>query len=367
MAGGLTPTYDWAVKNAHIKNEYIREFMAEFLGTLLLLFFVVGAGLQALLHPDSHAVGVFGVVFGLMVCVFVFGGISGAHLNPAVSVGLAVAGHLKWQKLPLYWVAQMFGGYLGSLIAYGLYRDHIQHDHVEKLWASLQYPMPAPSIPDFDGMVEKPEWYGAIMASMCSGVTSRTFLGIGFVTEIILTAILLMAVMAVIDKGNMKYPPYMIAFSLCLTVAALAMSHSGVTGTILNPARDLSPRLAAATLGWNRQLAFQNVNFNGKRQEWWIIGVFAPPIGAVLGVLIYNFLVGAQLLNNRDDLDQFDTHLSHKMENGEMLTSSQRFIPRTHAPSPVPPAPYNYQSNGQPVGHFNPAFARDVRNHQHQY
>jgi glycerol uptake facilitator protein len=283
-----------------------------------------------------------------MVCIFVFGGISGAHLNPAVSIGLAVAGHLKWQKLPLYFASQIFGGYLGSLVSYGLHKDHLQYNYVMST---------AISIPDFDNLPG--EARGKIMASLSAAGTG-TSLGIGFITEIILTAILLMAVMAVIDRGNMKYPPFMIAFTLCLTVAAMAMAHGTVTGTILNPARDLAPRLAAKTLGWDSRLCFQNVNFSGKSQPWWIVGVFAPPVGAVIGVLIYNFFVGAQLTNNRDDLDDFASSIPNKLENGDMFTSNQRFIPRSYA--------HPNLSNGVPPppavnGHYNPAFVRDPRTH----
>jgi glycerol uptake facilitator-like aquaporin len=68
------------------------------------------------------------------------------------------------------------------------------------------------------------------------------------------------AVMAVIDKGNMKVPPHLVAFLLALTVAALSLTNS-ITGAILNPARDLCPRLAAYTLGWDYRLCFQNVTF----------------------------------------------------------------------------------------------------------
>ncbi|OXA64416.1 probable glycerol uptake facilitator protein [Folsomia candida] len=342
-----TPTYDWAVRNAHIKSDFVREAIAEFLGTLLLLFFVVGSGLGALIHPDSHAVGVFGVVFGLMVCVLIFGGVSGAHINPAVSIGLAVAGHLKWAKVPLYILVQLLGGYLGSLLAYLLYEDHIEN-YVKGLapeWTG--------SIPEYDLNTG-----GKIMASF-SPAGAGTSLGIGVLTEIILTGILLMAVMSVIDKGNMKVPPHLVAFLLALTVAALAMSHSVVTGTMLNPARDFTPRLAAKTLGWDNKLCFQNINFQGKRQEWWLVGVIAPPLGAILGVLIYNFLVGAQLTNNRDELEPNNNVGGGKGENGDWRNNTM-FIPRTGAQPPVHQPP-NY-NQGQINGHYNPGFAPgDVR------
>jgi len=352
---GMTPTYDWAVKNAHINSSYVREALAELFGTFMLLFFVVGAGLQGFLHPDSHAVGVFGVVLGLMVCILIFGGISGAHINPAVSLGLAVAGHLHWAKLPLYVAVQILGGYLGSLLAYGIHKDHLQHR------VDIDTGITDFSIPDWDLARNG----GKIMASM-SAAGVGTSLGIGFLTEIILTAILLMTVMSVIDKGNMKVPTYLVAFLLALTVAALAMSHSAVTGTMLNPARDLTPRLAAKTLGWDRKLCFENVNFRGNAQQWWIVGVFAPPIGAVIGVLLYNFLVGAQLTNNRDELVGVEVNNNNgpaKGDNGDWRHTT--FIPRTGGPPPQPTQQYNpgHQANG----HYNPGFVNHDPRQQRVY
>lgn len=65
---------------------------------------------------------VFGGVFGIMIAVTATGGISGAHINPAVTFGIALSGHLNWFKVPLYWVSQFIGAYCGAGIGFGLYK-----------------------------------------------------------------------------------------------------------------------------------------------------------------------------------------------------------------------------------------------------
>jgi len=341
-----TPTYDWAVRHAHIKNEYVRDFLSEFFGTGMLLFYIGGAACsQVLLHDCSHGIAVAGVILGLMTSIMIFAGVSGAHINPAISLGLAVAGHLKWVKLPLYIISQILGGYFGFLLAYGLHKDHLQFNYVKDETLS---------IPDYD-MAQGGHLVGAM-----SPAAHGTALGIGMLNEIILTAILLMAVMAVIDKGNLKYPTYMVALTVSLTVASLALTHGGVSGSVINPARDLCPRLAAYTLGWDREFCFQNVSFRGTRQEWWTVGVFGPFIGAAIGVLLYNFIVGAQLTNNKEEATYVAHENNIKSENGDWR--STMLIPRTGAP-PSTNSPYhdyngNNNNNGAIRGQFNPGYQR---------
>jgi len=263
-------------------------------------------------------------------------------------LGLAIAGHLNWLKLPLYMACQFLGGYLGSLLAYGLYKDQFLYLHIGN---------PNASVPEWDSS------NGGTIMSGFSPSGGGTFIGVGIATEVCLTAILLMGVMGAIDKGNMKIPSFMVPFLLCLTVAALAMTYGVVSGSVLNPARDLSPRLAAYTLGWKKDVVFQNQNFKKEVQEWWLVGIFGPLIGGVVGVLIYCFCVGAHLTNTKDE---DDTTRQDNGKSNDWRTNTQ-FVPRAgqqQQPVPLPvvnhgPAnAYNGPVNGG-GGYNNGGYIRD--------
>jgi hypothetical protein len=217
------------------------------------------------------------------------------------------------------------------------------------------------------------------LGAFSPGASIHTFLGVGLLTEIILTAILLAAVMACIEQGNnMNIPKFYLPFMLCLTVAALGMAHSIVTGTMLNPARDLAPRLAALTLGWNSEDIFENINYEGNRQQWWLVGMFGPIIGAVLGVLFYSFCVGAQLPREEE---------VSRLPEGPTTTDDWRntvFIPRTVPQtmdnSPMPnhagypqnngggsaPVKVMQAHNGQAGGQYNQAYNGENNPRQRQ-
>ena len=177
--------------------------------------------------------------------------VSGAHLNPAVSVGLAVAGAFSWSQVPGYIIAQMIGAFLGAVLVWLAYFQH---------WAATPDP-------------------GAKLAVFSTGPAIRNTVW-NLITEIIGTFMLIFGILAInspaTDMGSLAIIP--VAF----LVWAIGLSLGGPTGYAINPARDLGPRIAHAILP-----------IPGKGSSDWgysWIPVVGPIVGAVIAALLFGAL-----------------------------------------------------------------------------
>ena len=241
----------------------MNPYIAEFIGTLVLV--LLGDGVCAatsLNHSKAKGAGWVVIALGwglaVMMGVLIAGPSSGAHLNPAVTLGLAVAGKFAWKMVLGYIVAQMLGGFVGAALVWVFYKDHYKatQDQPDTMLGTF-CTMPA---------IKNP-W--------------RNFL-----CEVIATCLLVFVILALATEGN--------AFSMggvalgtgalgswpvtCL-IMAIGMSLGGTTGYALNPARDLSPRCAHAVLP-----------IAGKRDSGWSyswIPVVGPMAGAVLAAALF--------------------------------------------------------------------------------
>jgi glycerol uptake facilitator protein len=223
-------------------------FWAELLGTALLL--LLGDGVVAnvvLAKTKGHNSGWIVITAGWAIAVFVgvivVGDVSGAHLNPAVTVGLAAAGRLAWDLVPTYLAAQFLGAAIGSVLVWLQYRAH---------FAVSSDP-------------------GAKLAVFCTGPAIRTPME-NLISEILGTAVLVLAVlyMADADKGLGAVK----ALPVALTVFGIGLSLGGTTGYAINPARDFSPRLMHTILP-----------IPGKGSSEWSYA-WIPFIGPILGSLL---------------------------------------------------------------------------------
>jgi glycerol uptake facilitator protein len=187
----------------------------------------------------------------------------GAHLNPAVSVGLASIGLFPWAKVPGYILAQMAGAMIGAFVVYLAYLPH---------WSATE---------DKD----------AKLAVFCTGPAIRNTVS-NLITEIIGTAMLVFAILSVPSAKNLVIgtgaaavsASFFGVFLVALIVVAVGLSLGGSTGYAINPARDLGPRIMHAILP-----------IPGKRDSDWgysLIPVIGPIIGGVVGALAYQALVG---------------------------------------------------------------------------
>ncbi|MDK2803000.1 MAG: glycerol uptake facilitator protein [Peptostreptococcaceae bacterium] len=230
-------------------------FIAEIIGTMVLLLF--GSGVVAgcvLKQSKAENAGwvVITLGWGLAVTLGIYasGNVSGAHLNPAVTIGLASIGQFPWAQVPGYILAQFIGAMLGSGIVWAAYYVH---------W-------------------EKTDDKGAKLAVFSTGPAVRN-LPANLLTEAIGTAILVFAILFI---GTNNIADGLGPIVVGLLIVALGMSFGGPTGYAINPARDLGPRIMHAILP-----------IPGKGDSDWSyawVPVVGPIIGGVIGALAFAML-----------------------------------------------------------------------------
>lgn len=230
----------------------------EFIGTLVLVLLGDGVVACCTLNKSKGKGGgwvVITLAWGLAVMcgVFVAGPYSGAHLNPAVSVGLAFAGKFAWSMVPGYIVAQLLGGFAGALLVYAYYKDH------------------------YDATSDEPE---TILGTFCT-IPAIKNKWRNFFCELVATALLVFVILAFATKGNTPEVGMgdLGAFPVAMLIIALGMSLGGTTGYAMNPARDLPPRFAHFILP-----------IKGKGSSKWCyswVPIAGPLVGGAVAAFIY--------------------------------------------------------------------------------
>ncbi|XP_071322790.1 aquaporin-3-like isoform X2 [Trachinotus anak] len=253
-----------------IRHVLLRQALAECLGTLILVMFGCGAVAQLVLSRGSH--GTFLTVnlafgFAATLGVLVSGQVSGGHLNPAVTFTLCLLGREPWKKLPLFFFFQTLGAFLGAAIIFAMYSD--------ALW-------------DF-GHGELVVVGKNATAGIFATYPSRhlTLLN-GFFDQIIGTAALIVCILAIVDPHNNPIPPGLEAFTVGFVVLVIGLSMGYNSGYAVNPARDLGPRVFTALAGWGGEV-FTAYTY------WFFVPICAPFLGAVVGVLTYQLMIGHHL------------------------------------------------------------------------
>jgi glycerol uptake facilitator protein len=249
-----------------------QEFIAEFLGTMVLILFGCGSVAMVALFataPDMPGEVVKGgytnivLGWGLAVTmgIYISGTISGAHLNPAVTLAFATTGRFPWAKSLHYIIAQLLGAFAGAALVYAVYRSK---------WLLID--------PDFESTAK-------IFATFpeVPGFLS------GWLDQIVGTALLVGLILAVVDKFNAPPGSNLAPLVIGLIVVAIGISFGGMHGYAINPARDLGPRLFAVAAG------FKNNGLTDGTGVW-LVPVFCPLIGGVIGALVYDALIGRTLL-----------------------------------------------------------------------
>jgi glycerol uptake facilitator protein len=213
----------------------------------------------------------WGWCIAVVLAIYVAGGISGAHINPAVTIALAVRRGFPWAKVPHYIFAQMAGAFTGAALVYLNYKDSIKgYEH-----ATHAVRGQASSIASY-----------SIFATFPSGYFHNP---VGpFIDELIGTALLVGIVLAVIDELNLPPKSNLAPFIIGLIVAAIGISFGANSGYAINPARDFGPRLFAYFAGWDG-VALPG-NYGNVNWYWWL-PIVAPIVGAVIGALAYDFFI----------------------------------------------------------------------------
>jgi glycerol uptake facilitator protein len=259
----------------------VGEYLSEFLGTFVLIAF--GTGVVAMyvmaLPLSGRGEGITSDSDWLLICfgwgmavvfgIYVAGGISGAHINPAVSVAFAAFGRFPWRKVPGYVVAQVLGAIAGAALTYLIYRDAIQAYEAE------------------NGVVR--DGGDATVGVFVTGPAGYfgDYWG-PFITEVVGTAFLLLIVFAVVDLMNLPPKANLAPLIIGLGVFAIGMSWGANSGYAINPARDLGPRILAWMMGWG-DAAFPGAQ--GNLDAYWWVPIVGPLIGAVIGAALYVFTI----------------------------------------------------------------------------
>ena len=248
------------------KSTLSAELLAEFLGTFVLILFGTGVVAMVVLFPTSNpGESVHGgytnitLGWGLAVTmgIYVAGKISGAHLNPAVTLSVAVFRDFPWRKVLPYSIAQTAGAFLAAALVYKNY---------------------SPAFHQFDPQLEKSAGVFTTFPAF------PTLPQAGFLDQVIGTALLLMLIFAITDDLNMPPGSNLGPLMIGLVVVAIGMSFGGMHGYAINPARDFGPRLFTVVAG------FRNNGLTDGNRVWWV-PVLAPLIGGLIGASLYDFAI----------------------------------------------------------------------------
>lgn len=244
----------------------VAELIAEFLGTFVLILLGTGVVAMVVLFPSrtpgelvhgGYTNITLGWGLGVTMGIYVAGKISGAHLNPAVTMALAVFRGFPWRKVLPYSIAQTAGAFVAAAL---VYRNYL------------------PAFKQVDPQLEK-----------TAGVftTFPTFPALpqaGFLDQVIGTALLVLLILAITDEFNTPPGANLSPVMIGLVVVAIGMSYGGMHGYPINPARDFGPRLFTVLAG------FRNNGLTDGTGSWWV-PVVAPLLGGLVGAAVYDFCI----------------------------------------------------------------------------
>jgi glycerol uptake facilitator protein len=257
------------------------ELWAEFFGTFILISFGDGvvAMLWALVGSGRSSAGplqssgdwlliTWGWALAVVFAVYTVGGISGAHINPAVTLGFAVKGEFPWKEVIPYWVVQVVGAFVGAALVFAVYNQAINHfDQVNHIVKGT----PA-SVATYSTFATFPApYFGSIWGPL--------------VDQIVGTFFLVLFVFACIDVWNTGVKANLAPFIIGMVVMAVGISFGANAGYAINPARDFGPRMFALVAGWGK-VAFPGDYGNVNTYFW--IPIVGPLVGGSIAAVMYN-------------------------------------------------------------------------------
>lgn len=266
------------------------EMLAEFLGTFTLI--TIGNGVVAMAvvglpgsgrteGANTFFVGtgdwmliVWGWALAVTFGVYIAGGISGAHLNPAVTLAFAVRRRFAWKKVLPYWLAQLVGAFVAAALVYLLYYNAID----AFLDAAGQTRPENIATYSIFATFPAPYFHGNLL--------------IPLIDQIVGTAFLLMLIAAVVDQRNSAVKANMGPLIIGFVVAAIGMAFGANAGYAINPARDLGPRIFAWMAGWGDLALPGTAPGDGGYTAYFWVPIVGPFIGGVIGILLYDLFIG---------------------------------------------------------------------------
>ena len=257
------------------------ELWAEFFGTFILISFGDGvvAMLWALIGSGRSSAGAlqssrdwllitWGWALAVAFAVYVVGGISGAHINPAVTLSFAIKKEFPWKKVVPYWIVQVLGAFVGAALVFLVYNNAINHfDQVNHIVKGRPT-----SVATYSTFATFPApYFGSVWGPL--------------IDQIVGTFFLLLFIFAVVDGFNLGVKANLHPFIIGMVVMAIGISFGANAGYAINPARDFGPRMFAWIAGWGKvAMPGDYVRISG---YFWV-PIVGPLIGAALAAPVYN-------------------------------------------------------------------------------
>ncbi|WP_300369915.1 MIP/aquaporin family protein [Brachyspira sp.] len=234
------------------------EFLAEVIGSMIIALFGLGVVASVVLGNNGTAINIH-ISWGLAVTfgIYASGKISGAHLNPAVTLALATTGRFEWSKVWYYIVAQMIGFFIGAAIVFAVYYGK---------WIEVD--------PTFETTAGVFSTFPAVSGFLY-----------GFIDQVVGTFLLMFLILASGDANNTPAGANLGPIIVGLIIVVIGTSFGYMHGYAINPARDLAPRLFSVVAGFKNNGLTDGSNI-------WIVPVIGPIIGGVLGAITYDITIG---------------------------------------------------------------------------
>ncbi len=262
-----TPAFDWIA--------------GEFLGTFILVFFGCGAVAAAVLLGAQVGIFQIAIVWGLGVAtaIYVTGSMSGAHLNPAVTVAMTIFSDFPRNRVLPYVGLQLLGAFVASAVLFGIFGSSL-----------AVYERENGIVRGEPGSEATAMIYGEYFPSpggkpLTPEAREKMPAPAAFFAEVVATAVLLLVIFATTDDRNSTRPQILTPLTIGLTVTLLISLIGPLTMACMNPARDFGPRVFSSLAGWDA------VPFTTNGHGWFTVYILAPLLGGVLGGVVYRFVL----------------------------------------------------------------------------
>ncbi|MBW5398638.1 aquaporin family protein [Brachyspira pilosicoli] len=234
------------------------EFLAEIIGSMFIALFGCGVVASVVVGNNGAPINIH-IAWGLAVTfgIYASGKISGAHLNPAVTLALAVTGRFQWSKVWYYIVAQMIGFFIGAAIVFAVYYGK---------WIEVD--------PNFENTAGVFATFPAVHGFLY-----------GFIDQVVGTFILIFLILTTGDANNTPAGANLGPIIVGLIIVAIGTSFGFMHGYAINPARDLGPRLFAVLVGFKNNGLTDGSNV-------WIVPIVGPIVGGIFGAIVYDVTIG---------------------------------------------------------------------------
>ncbi|WP_157151405.1 MIP/aquaporin family protein [Brachyspira sp. SAP_772] len=234
------------------------EFLAEIIGSMFIALFGCGVVASVVVGNNGAPINIH-IAWGLAVTfgIYASGKISGAHLNPAVTLALAATGRFQWSKVWYYILAQMIGFFIGAAIVFAVYYGK---------WIEVD-----PNLENTAGVFTT---FPAVPGFLY-----------GFIDQVVGTFLLVFLILATGDANNTPAGANLGPIIVGLIIVAIGMSFGFMHGYAINPARDLAPRLFAVLVGFKNNGLTDGSNV-------WIVPIIGPIVGGIFGAIVYDVTIG---------------------------------------------------------------------------